>query len=76
MVPAGRALTGSLAPSWDQAPPLSREQHQLGAAEIPEVDADVKVRPLRPAPCTAGPTHWLPVSWVEVRATWDDWSLE
>ena len=74
VVPAASALPGRQRPAGPVAV-VPQEQHQLGAAAVPEVDADVEVGPPAWAR-TAGPIHWPPVSWVEVTWTWDDWSLE
>ena len=50
------------------------EQHQSRVAVVPEVEAQVGFCPLFWAR-TAAPTHWPPLSWVEVISIWEYWSL-
>ncbi len=45
VVPAGRALTGTLAPELGPGPVAAQEEHQLRAAAVPEVEAEVEVGP-------------------------------
>ena len=45
VVPAARALTGYAGAQLGPGPAVAQEQHQLGAAEVGEVDADVDVGP-------------------------------